>query len=157
MFRYAAQTAPCTATSNIHIVADDERIVAAEFEIHFLHAFCGQLRDASSGRDAAGERDHVRLPVRHQRLACFLAVAGDDVNDSFRQILKSNFSSSSVESGVSSEGLMMTALPAASAGATFQDIKQQRIIPRHDTDDHAVRFLHHEVHLMALHRRDDAA
>src|SRR5260370_40850363 len=74
----------CAAHGNfeIDVIADDERIVAAKFEIYFLDAFGRELRNAFSGGDAAGECDDVRVPVAHQRFACFLTITGDDVDNS---------------------------------------------------------------------------
>ena len=49
-----------------------------------------------------------------------VAGAGDQVDDAGRQVLEAAGASSSVDSGVTSEGLQTTVQPAASAGATFQ-------------------------------------
>ena len=43
--------------------------------------------------------------------------------------------SARVESGVSSDGLQTVALPAASAGASFQAEQQQRVVPGDDAAD----------------------
>src|SRR5260370_39766989 len=60
----------CAAHGNfeIDVIADDERIVAAKFEIYFLDAFGRELRNAFSGGDAAGESNDVRVPSSDQRL-----------------------------------------------------------------------------------------
>ena len=64
---------------------------------------------------------------------------------------------SSAEAEVNSDGFTTTVLPAASAGATFQAIKQQRRVPRHDCGDDAERFVPREVEHVRLVDRDDAA
>ena len=66
------------------------------------------------------------------------AVAGDHVDDAGRQMRKANSASRSVVSGVYSDGLMTTVLPAASG----RDLpcQQQRVVPRHDAGHDAVRF-----------------
>ena len=53
--------------------------------------------------------------------------------------------SSSAVSGVSDAGLMITALPHASAGAVFQRRDQEREVPRHDQRAHADRLAQHDV------------
>ena len=49
-----------------------------------------------------------------------VAGAGDEVDDARRADGRSSRASARVESGVTSEGLQTVALPAASAGASFQ-------------------------------------
>ncbi len=62
---------------------------------------------------------------------------------------------SRVTSEVSSDGLMTTVLPAASAGASFHAEQQQRVVPRHDGADDAVGLLEDQVELRARFRRGD--
>ena len=56
-----------------------------------------------------------------------------------------------------SDGFTTTVLPAASAGAIFHAIKQQRRIPRRDRRDDAERLAAREVEHVGLVDRDDAA
>ena len=65
------------------------------------------------------------------------------------------FSSSSAVSGVSSAGLRTTVLPAASAGATFQEAIVEREVPGRDQADDAERLA--EGHVDAAGDRDRLA
>ncbi len=53
--------------------------------------------------------------------------------------------SRSVETGDTSDGLITTVLPAASAGASFQNQQGQRAVPRRQSSNHADRFAHCEM------------
>ncbi len=141
----------------IDIVADDKRIVATEFQIHFLHALGSKLRDPSTGRDAASECDHVRVTVRDERLARFLAVAGDDIDDPFRQFMKSDLSKQQRGKRRVLGGFDNYGVAGCQRGRDLPGHQQQRIVPGHDADDDTVRFLHHEVHLVSLYRWNHAA
>src|ERR1051325_5339173 len=77
---------------DVGVVAHDERIVADQFKVHFLHSFSRESRNAFSSRHAPRESDHVALRMRDQRLARLLTKAGDDVHNSFRQVMESEFS-----------------------------------------------------------------
>src|SRR5207245_2116067 len=76
----------------IDVIADDERIVAAQLEVHFLNPLGGKPCDSSSGRHTTGKCDHVRVPMRNQGFTRFLPIAGDYIYNSLWQVLKSNFS-----------------------------------------------------------------
>src|SRR5207237_9075793 len=68
----------------INIIADDERIVAAEFEIDLLDALGRKRRDSSPRRHAARERDDRRQWMRNERFARFHAIAGHNVDHARR-------------------------------------------------------------------------
>lgn len=71
---------------------------------------------------ADGEGDQVRAGMRNERFADLLAVTGDDVDHSRREVTRKISARLSSDRGVSSLGLRMMVLPAMSAGATFQTI-----------------------------------
>ena len=64
---------------------------------------------------------------------------------------------SSTDAEVNSDGLMTTVLPAASAGASFHAVEQQRRVPRHDRRHDAERLVARVVEDVGLVGRDDRA
>ena len=86
-----------------------------------LTSVAADAGDLHAGAHRAGDRDHLRGPVLDER-AAGVAVAADDVEDARRQHSASLTSSAirTVVTGVVSDGLRTTVLPAAMAGANFQ-------------------------------------
>ena len=115
------------------------------------------MRDPFSGGHAAGKRDDLRVPVRHQRLARFLAITGDDVDNPFGEFLKRYFGEQQSGERCEFRRLDDHRIAGHQRRRDFPGHQKQRVVPRHDADDHAVRFLHHEIHLMTLHRWNHAA
>ncbi len=104
----------------IGVVEDDERIDAAQLQVGALELAAGALGDARAHRGGAGEGDAGQLRIVDQRLADLRAGAGDHVDHAGRQVTRARARPGAAShSGVSSDGLMTTALPAASAGAIF--------------------------------------
>ena len=112
-------------------------------------------RDLLAGVDRAGEGDAVDALVLDDASPTSPAPASTLTTPAGR--CAKHGASASVDSGVSSDGLATTVLPAASAGASFQDEEQQRVVPRHDAGDDAHRLLQHERELRGLDRRDHAS
>ena len=70
----------------IRVVEDDDGRLATELEVDPLEIMRGALGDLHPGTDRAGDRDHGRRLVRHDR-ASRLTVAGDDVERAGREEL----------------------------------------------------------------------
>ena len=103
-----------------HVREEDVRRLAAELERDRDDVLGRVLHDQPPGRRLAGERHLGDARVLRQRLAGFDAEAVDDVEHAGRHDAADQLGASSmIDAGVCSAGLSTTALPAASAGATF--------------------------------------
>ena len=115
------------------------------------------MRDSSSGGDATGERYDVRVPVRDQGFGRFLAITGNNVDNSAGKFMERDFRQEQCRKRRMLRRLDDHGIAAHQRRCNFPGHQKQRVVPRHDADDQAVRFLHHKVHLVALHRWNDAA
>ncbi len=70
---------------DIGVVVDDDRSLAAQFEMGALHRLCGGLEDLLAGRDITRDRDHVDLGVVDQRVPNAVATAKDHVDHALGQ------------------------------------------------------------------------
>ena len=70
--------AACTACSSVGVVADDERVLAAELHHHRRHALGARLHDAPSVADRADEQDHVDGGARQRGAGLAEALHGLD-------------------------------------------------------------------------------
>ena len=104
---------------HVDVVEDEDRRLAAELEVHPLEVLGGGDRDLPAGPHAAGDGHHLGDGVAHQRPAR-VPVAADDVEHAGREDLPRHLGQHSVVTGVVSDGLRTTVLPAARAGAIFQ-------------------------------------
>ena len=94
--------------------------LAAELERDALHGLGGQLAHAPARARGAGERHHVDVGMRGDRLADHRAGAGHQVEHPGGQPgLVDDSASTNAISGATSLGLSTTVQPAASAGATL--------------------------------------
>ena len=119
---------------------------------------CGGARgDPAADLGRAGEGDLGDVGVLDQALPADAARAGDDVEHALRAARPRARSAPARArvSGVSSAGLRTTVLPAASAGATFQEAIVEREVPGHDQADDAERLA--EGHVDAAGDRDRLA
>ena len=103
----------------IRVVEDDDGSLAAELEMDALEVLGGAGRDLKPGAHRAGDRHHARV---------LWATSERPVSRSPQMTLKTPGGRNSpaisaiiaVDTGVVSDGLSTTQLPAASAGANFQ-------------------------------------
>ncbi|MCG3119706.1 MAG: hypothetical protein ALAOOOJD_02217 [bacterium] len=82
---------PCSrGHSDVHIdvVADDERIVAAQLEMRFFELLRREHGDVPAGLDTAGERDEIRAFGSDERLAAFFAEPCYNIDDAWREMIK---------------------------------------------------------------------
>ena len=105
---------------DIHVVKDDERRFAAQFEMHALERIGGGLHDLLARPGRSGQADHAHVGMLDQRLPGVVA-ARDHVEHA---VGDSGFGASSASIsaviGVVGAGLSTTVQPAASAGPIFQ-------------------------------------
>ncbi|MDT4859493.1 hypothetical protein FQZ97_940030 [compost metagenome] len=71
--------------SEVGIVEDDHRRLAAQFHMGAFHAFRGATDDGLAGAHRAGQRHHAHQRMRHQRAAHAGATAEHDVHHARRQ------------------------------------------------------------------------
>lgn len=103
----------------VSIREHDVGALAAEFERRLLEIAPGGVDDLLPDLGGAGERDLVDVVVGRQCRSCG-AVAGDDVDDAGREAcLLEHLAEQDSGKRVCSAGLMITVLPAASAGASL--------------------------------------
>ena len=106
---------------DVRVVEDDERRLAAEFEMDALEVRRGELLDRPARLRVAGQRDEIDVLVSCHRGAHDVPAARDDVEDAVRQPgLLRQFGQQIVVSGVAAAGFRTTEFPAESAGPTFQ-------------------------------------
>ena len=104
---------------DIGIIEHQHRRLAAQLHVHTFHTASGSANDVRAGGNGAGQRHHAHFGVGDQRVADRLPTAEQDIEHAgWQQVLASSPRRRAV-SGVSSEGLMTTVLPAARAGAIF--------------------------------------
>ena len=77
----ADSAAASAALLEVGVVADDERVLAAELEADLGQALAGDARDHPPDRGRAGEADDGDARVLDERLARLAAEAVDDVED----------------------------------------------------------------------------
>ena len=137
------------------VLADDERILAAQLEVDARDAFGADDGDPLARVDGAGECDAVDPVVADDPLAD-LARAGEQVDDAGGEVVEA------VGEGQRRErrqlgGLADDRVPGRESGRELPREEQQRVVPRHDAGDDAHRLLQHQGELRRLDRRDHAA
>ena len=65
--------------ADVGVLGDDQRVVAAELELHALAEACGLLAHAVPDGNRAGEGDRAHARVGEQRLADLRSAADHDV------------------------------------------------------------------------------
>src|SRR5207248_6980533 len=70
---------------DVGVVENDDRVLAAELEVHVLEPVGRGLRHRDAGLARAGERDDRNARVAYERVAGGLAVAVHDVDDARAQ------------------------------------------------------------------------
>ena len=115
--------------------------------------------DVLAGLVAAGEGDLGDVGMRDQRLAHFVAEAGDDVHDARRETRLSRTTRRMRTRRPTrySDGFHTTVLPAASAGASFQVASSSGEFHGSDGGDDAQRLFAREVEDAGLVDRNHAA
>ena len=116
-----------------HVGADDERVLAAELEVHAGDPPRRALGDPRAGRDAAGERDPVHALVVHQPLAD-VAAARQQRDEPGRQVLDARRER---ERGERRElrRLAQCGVAGGQHGRELPGQQEQRVVPRHDAGD----------------------
>ena len=135
--------------------AHDERVLAAELEVHARHAAGGALGDPRAGADAAGERDAVDPLVVDDPLAD-VAAAGQQRDEAGRKVVHARRERQRRER----RELGRLAERGVAGGEHRRELpgeQQQRVVPRHDAGDEPERLLQHERELRRLDRRDHPA
>src|SRR5690242_9969004 len=72
----------------VGVFGDDERVFAAELQVELLDLVGGNPGDMASGFEAAGEGDDTHARIEHQWLARLFPIAGDDIDDTRRQMVE---------------------------------------------------------------------
>ena len=104
----------------VRIGEDDVRALAAQLQPDLLQRVGGHAHDLFTGARVARERDHVDVGVLNQLGPRCAARADHEVHDALRELgdVVDHLHELGRRPGVTLDGLMITALPAASAGAS---------------------------------------
>ena len=137
------------------VLADDERILAAQLEVDARDAFGADDRDPLARVHGAGECDAVHPIVADDPLAD-LARAGEQVDDAGGEVVEA------VGEGQRRQrrqlgGLAHDRVPRRESGRDLPREEEQRVVPGDDAGDDAHRLLQHERELGRLDRRDHTA
>ena len=135
--------------------ADDERVLAAQLEVHARHATGGALGDPRAGADAPGERDAVDALVVHDPLAD-VATAGQQRHEAGREVVHARRERQRRERR-ELRRLAQSGVAGGEHGRELPGQQEQRVVPRHDAGDEPERLLQHERELRGLDRRDHPA
>ena len=152
------ETTPLTASSRFGVVENDVGGFAAQFERDVFDAARGQFVDVLAGAVAAGEGDLGDVGMRDQRLADFVAEAGDDVDDAGRE---TGFLKQLAERE-RGDGRIFGWLPhdcvaRGQSGRELPGGQQERRVPWRDGGDHAQRLFAREIEDAGFIDGDDAA
>ena len=105
----------------IGIVADDQRVLAAQLQADLGQTCAGRLLDEAPDRGRSGEADDVHVGRLDQRRARLLPEAVHHVEHAGGQPgLGASRAKAQAVAGVSSDGLSTAAFPQSRAGNTFQ-------------------------------------
>ena len=124
---------------HIGVVEDDDRGLAAEFEMRALDRLGRGLQHLLAGGDVAGDRDHVDLGVVDQRVADAVAAAEHDVDDAFGQDVGHDFRELQRRQRRLLGRLEHHRVAAADRRRQLPGHHHQRIVPRRDRGDDADR------------------
>ena len=114
--------------------------LAAELERDRREALGGGDADGAAGLDPAGEGDLAPRGMVDQRLAGGPGPVTTLSTPAGKPTSVASRATSSIDAGVTSDGLTTTVLPAASAGAAAIIVRNTRRVPRRDDADHAERL-----------------
>ena len=131
--------------AEVGVVEHDERALAAQLERHLLDGVGGDRHDALARGGRAGERDHVDVGVRGDRLADDRAEAGDEVEDAGGQADLLEDLGQRVRRQRRDLGRLQH--DGAAGGQRRGDLGDhlvQRVVPRRDGADDADRLLDDE-------------
>ncbi len=139
----------------IGILADDEGILAPEFQVEVLDFLGSLAHDLLPDLGAAGEGDHAHVGMGNQVFAHLLARTRDDVEHAWGEMLEEASKPKADPGGIGS-GFDHHGIASGQGGGELPGEEQQRVVPGDDSSDHPYGYLQHRGELAGFWRGDDA-
>ncbi len=124
---------------DVGIVEDDDRRLAAQFEVHALEGVGRVPRDELAGVHVTGDRHHRHLGVTDQRVASGLSLAGHDVEHAVGEDVRGDLGELERRERRQLARLQDEGVAGGEGRAQLPDGHVERVVPRGDADAHAER------------------